>query len=127
MSLRVVDFSTPLEIVTGTTLFKVPPKNFGCVYFIHNTSSGISKLNARAHKYIFVGYSSGKKGHRCYDPMKKRMFESIDVTFTEIESYFTLSDVRSNACLVIFQDFLELVITLPSDRVSREVQVGIYN
>jgi hypothetical protein len=80
MLLRVVDFNTPLEMVTGTTSFKVPPKKFGCVYFVHNTSLDINKFDVRAHKCIFIGYSSGKKWYKCYDPVKKRMFESMDVT-----------------------------------------------
>jgi hypothetical protein len=41
MPLRVVDFSTPLEMVTWTTLYKIPSKKFGCVCFVHNTSPGI--------------------------------------------------------------------------------------
>jgi hypothetical protein len=61
MPLRVVDFSTPLEMVTWTTSFKVHSKKFGCVCFVHNTNSSISKLDVRAHKCIFVGYSVGKK------------------------------------------------------------------
>jgi hypothetical protein len=118
--LRMIDFSTPLEMVTETTSFKVPPKKFGCMCFVHNISLGISKLHARAHKCVFVGYSGGKRGYRCYDSVNKKMFESMDVTFRETESYFTLSDVQSNVCPVTFQDLLEVVVTLPSDRVSRE-------
>jgi hypothetical protein len=60
--LRVVNFSTPIEMFTGTTSFKVPPKKFGYVYFVHNTSPIISKLDAKSHKCVFVEYSSGKKG-----------------------------------------------------------------
>jgi Integrase core domain len=83
ISLRTVDFSTPFEMLTGTTSFKVPPKKFGCVCFVHNTSPGLSKFDAQSHKCVFVGYSSGKKGYKCYDPVKKRMFESLVVTFKE--------------------------------------------
>jgi transposase InsO family protein len=61
MLLRVVDFSTPLEMVTWTSSFKVPLKKFDCVCFVHNISPDISKLDVRAHKYVFVGYSSEKK------------------------------------------------------------------
>jgi transposase InsO family protein len=61
MSLRTVDFSTPFEMFTGTTSFKVPPKKFGCVCFVHNTTPGFSKLDAKSHKCVFVGHSSGKK------------------------------------------------------------------
>jgi hypothetical protein len=124
MPLRVVDFSTPLEMVTGTTSFKVSPKKFGCVCFVHNTSPSISKLDVTAHKCIFVGYSSGKKGYRCYDPMKKRMFESMDVTFRETKSYFTISNVQFNACPVTFQD-LKVVASLPLNRVSQEGEYKI--
>jgi hypothetical protein len=77
-------------MVTGTTSFKVPPKKFGCICFVHNTSPGISKLDVRAHKCIFVGYSSGKMGYKCYDPVKKKMFESMDVTFRETVLFYTL-------------------------------------
>jgi uncharacterized membrane protein YagU involved in acid resistance len=64
-----------------------------------------------------LGTRVGKK-YRCFDPVKKMMFESIDVTFRETESYFTLSDVQFNACSVTFHNIFEVVVTLPSDRVS---------
>jgi hypothetical protein len=64
MLLRIVDFSTSFEMLTGTTSFKVPHKKFGCACFVHNTSLGISKLDAKSHKCVFVGYSSGKNGIR---------------------------------------------------------------
>jgi hypothetical protein len=81
MPLRAVEFSTSIEMLTCTTSFKIPPKKFGCVCFVHNTSLSTSKLDAKSYKCVFVGYSSGKKGYKCYDPVKKRMFESLDVTF----------------------------------------------
>jgi hypothetical protein len=61
ISLRAVDFSTPIEMLTGTTSFKVPPKKFGCVCFVHNTSLSKSKLDAKSYKCVIVGYSSEKK------------------------------------------------------------------
>jgi hypothetical protein len=48
------------------------------------------------------------------------MFESLDVTFRETEFYFVLSNTQSNASSVTFQDTLEVVVTLPSDRISQE-------
>jgi hypothetical protein len=87
MSLRTVDFSTPFEMLTCTNSFKVPPKKFGYECFVHNISPGISKLDAKSHKCVFVGYSNSKKRYKCYDPVKKRIFESLDVTFRETESY----------------------------------------
>jgi len=67
MLLRTMDFSTPLEM----TSFKVPPKKFGCVCFVNNTCPDISELDAKSHKCVFIGYSSGKKDHKCYDSVKK--------------------------------------------------------
>jgi transposase InsO family protein len=45
MPLRTVDFSTPLEMLTCITSFKVSPKKFECVCFVHNISPGISKFD----------------------------------------------------------------------------------
>jgi hypothetical protein len=61
MSLGTMDFITSLEMLTGTTSFKVPPKKFGCMCFVHNTNPDISKLDVKSYKYVFVWYSSGKK------------------------------------------------------------------
>jgi hypothetical protein len=52
MPLRAVEFHTPLEILTDKNAFKVPPKTFGCVCFVHNIAPGVSKLDARAHKCL---------------------------------------------------------------------------
>jgi hypothetical protein len=73
MPLRTVDFNTPFEMLIGTTSFKVPPKKFGCVCFIHNISLEISKLDVKSHKSVFIGYSSGKKGYKYYNPMEKNI------------------------------------------------------
>jgi hypothetical protein len=88
------------------------------VCFIHNTSPGTNKLDAKSHKCVFVGYSSGKKGYKCYNPVKKMMFESLDVTFRETKPYFVPSNAQSNASPMIFQDTLEVVVNLPLDRVG---------
>jgi hypothetical protein len=45
MPLRAVEFRTPLEILIGKNAFEVPPKTFGCVCFVHNTTPGVSKLD----------------------------------------------------------------------------------
>jgi hypothetical protein len=76
---------------------------------------------------VFVGYSSGKKGYKCYDPIKKRMFESLDVTFRETKPYFVLSNAQSNGPPVTFLDTLEVVVTLPSDPVGREGEHRVLN
>jgi transposase InsO family protein len=108
MPLRAVEFHTPLEILTGKNAFKVSPKNFGCVCFVHNTTPGISKLDYRAHKCVFVGHSREKKGYRCYDPVKKMMYESMDVIFRESEPYFSSAGVPAGSSTVL-NDLLDIV------------------
>jgi hypothetical protein len=46
MLLRAVEFHTSLETLTDKNAFKVPPKTFECVCFVHNTAPGVSKLMA---------------------------------------------------------------------------------
>jgi hypothetical protein len=72
------------------------------VYFVHNTSVSTSKIDVKSYKCVFVGYSSGKKEYKCYDHVKKRMFESLNVTFRETEPYFVLSNAQSNGPSVTF-------------------------
>jgi hypothetical protein len=39
-------------------------------------------------KCVFIGYSSIQKGYKCWDPIRKKLFVSMDVTFCEFESYY---------------------------------------
>jgi len=48
----------------------------------------VGKLDPRAVKCIFVGYSSNQKGYKCWCPTERRLFVSMDVTFRESEPYY---------------------------------------
>ena len=89
MPSRVLNYKTPTECLSGTNLFTVPPKVFGCVCFVHDYRNSVGKLDPRAVRCIFVGYSSPQKGYRCWCPTEKRFFVSMDVTFREKEPYYT--------------------------------------
>jgi hypothetical protein len=39
-------------------------------------------------KCVFVGYSSTQKGYKYWDPIGKKLFVSMDVTFREFEPYY---------------------------------------
>ena len=45
---------------------------FGCVSFVHVPSGDRGKLDPRALKCVFIGYSSTQKGYKCYHPPSKK-------------------------------------------------------
>ena len=99
MPSHVLSFHTPLKQLTtnfphqklGTTL---PLKVFGCTAFVHIHSHARSKLDPRACKCVFIGYSPVQKGYKCYDPAIKRVFFSWDVTFFEGTPFFPKTSLQ---------------------------------
>ena len=87
MPLKTLDFQSPLEALKGKNEYIVPSKVFGCVCFVHTKNAG--KLDPRALKCVFIGYSPTQKGYKCYHPPSRKSFVSMDVTFREFESYFS--------------------------------------
>jgi len=75
----VLDSKTPIEVLSS---------------FVHIHSDGRSKLDPRALKCVFIGYSSTQKGYRCYHPPSRKYFVSRDVTFHEQESYFVQTHLQ---------------------------------
>lgn len=75
MPSKVLNFQTPINtfkecfpstsVSTGLTL-----KIFGCTAFVHEHKN-VGKLEPRAIKCVFVGYSPTQKGYKCFDPKKK--------------------------------------------------------
>ncbi|MCO5564735.1 hypothetical protein L7F22_018403 [Adiantum nelumboides] len=56
---------------------------FGCLAYAHIPQQLRGKLDDKAVKCIFVGYSSGSKVNRLYNPTTNKIFESRDVIFVE--------------------------------------------
>ena len=56
---------------------------FGCLAYALVLVQKCRKLNDKAVKYIFVGYSAENKGYRLYHPQTKRVLVSRDVVFVE--------------------------------------------
>ena len=88
MPSRILGMKSP-ELLLGRCDFKVPPKVFCCVCFIKEHRLVVSKLDPQAVKCIFVGYASTQKGYKCWDPIGRRLFVSMGVTFHEEEPYYT--------------------------------------
>ena len=62
---------------------ELPLHVFGCVAFIHQSQPGISKLEPRALKTAFVGYSNTQKGYKFYDKSSGRILVTLSATFDE--------------------------------------------
>lgn len=88
MPSRMLDYKTPIECLKGETSYVVPPKVFGCVCFVKDYRPSVGKLDSRALKCVFVGYSGKQKGYKCWCPSERRMFVSMDVVFRENEPYY---------------------------------------
>ena len=56
---------------------------FGCVSYVHVPDSQRRRLDAKAHRAIFVGYPPGVKGYKLYDLEKKKFIVSRNVQFFE--------------------------------------------
>jgi hypothetical protein len=86
---RVLGMRSPAELLLKQREFKVPPRVFGCVCFVHDHRPSVGKLDPQAVKCVFVGYASTQKGYKCWDPIRRRLFVSMDVTFREFEPYYS--------------------------------------
>ncbi|RVW74766.1 Retrovirus-related Pol polyprotein from transposon TNT 1-94 [Vitis vinifera] len=99
MPSRVLKFQTPCQTLlksfpTTRLISTVPPKIFGCSVFVHINQQHRSKLDPRSLKCIFLGYSSNQKGYKCYSPVTRKFYNSIDVTFFETQPYYPKNDIQ---------------------------------
>ncbi|MCO5593977.1 hypothetical protein L7F22_047996 [Adiantum nelumboides] len=80
---------------------------FGCLAYAHIPQQLRGKLDDKAVKCIFVGYSSGSKGYRLYNPATNKIFESSDVIFAETTAKSMVAfDVPHMQTQDVFEDFL---------------------
>ena len=96
---RVLDNKSPIKILKSfyphfRTSNELTPRVFGCTTFVHVHSQHRDKLDPRAIKYVFLGYSSTKKGYNCYNPSARKFYISADVTFTENKPFFPKSSLQ---------------------------------
>jgi len=72
-------------------------RTFGCVVYAKKVGPGLSKLSDRSTKMVFIGYETGTKGYRVYDPVAKKLHISRDVIFEEGRAWDWNLQGRSNA------------------------------
>ncbi|KAL6345184.1 hypothetical protein AAG906_015667 [Vitis piasezkii] len=78
-------------------------QGFGCTFVHLSATQRRDKLDPRAVKCVFLGYSQTQKGYRCYDTTAKRLFVSRDVQFVETSPIFENSNQGE-----ILSDFVPL-------------------
>ena len=76
-----IDGKTPIEVWSGQPTSDYDRLHiFGCPAYYHVTES---KLDLRAKKAVFMGFSEGVKAFRLWNPESKKIILSRDVTFDE--------------------------------------------
>ena len=85
---------TPEEKYAGTKLDLSHMKVFGCIAYVHVLDEMCTKLDPKAKKCVFIGYSLDQKGYRCYNPSTRDVRVSRDVVFDEMASWY--SEVKDN-------------------------------
>ena len=76
-----IEGKTPIEVWSGKPASDYDSLHiFGCPAYFHVTED---KLDPRAKKGVFLGFSQGVKGYRIWCPELKKVILSRDVTFDE--------------------------------------------
>ena len=102
---RVLDNKSPVEMLKSfyphfRTSNGLTPRVFGCTTFVHVHNQHRDKLDPRAIKCIFLGYSSTQKGYKCYNPSTRKFYISADVTFIENKPFFHKSSLQGEISMM---------------------------
>ena len=95
MPSQILCFATPLqkfqEFFPHSRLSAhLPLRVFGSTVFVHAHAPKQNKLDPRALKCVFLGYSSTQKGYKSYDPISQKLYVNLDVTFFKHTPYYSL-------------------------------------
>ena len=97
---RVLNYKTPLQVlakhVTLPYVLMLPPRKFGCVTYVHIPKNQRMKLDLCVVHCVFLGHGAHKKGYCCYDPVTRRLYTTMNVTFIESENFFTFQSSHSS-------------------------------
>ena len=76
---------TPQEVWTGKKHSLAHLKVFGCEAYVHVRKENKSKLEKKAKKCIYIGYTDGLKGYKIWNLETKKVVYSWDVVFRQIK------------------------------------------
>ncbi|KAM2882470.1 hypothetical protein COP2_015447 [Malus domestica] len=85
---RVLNSKSHFEVMKGRTADLTHFRIFGCTCYVHVQANHRDKLEPRAIKCVFMGYSSSQKGYKCYNPHTGKLVVSRDVRFDEHVPFF---------------------------------------
>jgi hypothetical protein len=80
---KALDNMTPFEAWHGKKPKVNHLKVFGCLAHVKVVGPNVNKLSDKSKKMIFIGYESGIKGYRLFDPTTNSLVISRDVVFEE--------------------------------------------
>ncbi|MCO5563081.1 hypothetical protein L7F22_016717 [Adiantum nelumboides] len=63
-------------------------KVFGCIAYVHVPHELRTKLDLKAEKCVFNGYSIEQKGYKCYNRVTRQVRVSRDVVFDEMATWY---------------------------------------
>lgn len=78
---------TPYEVWHGRKPQVGHLRTFGCVCHVKKIGTGLGKMSDRSSKMVLLGYETGTKGYRFFDPSTERLHVSRDVLFEEDKSW----------------------------------------
>lgn len=79
-----INFSTPSELRHKRMADYSRLKVFGCTTYLLTPKEHRTKLDPTSKKCHFLGYTSGVKGYRLWDPLARKVIVSRDVSFNEL-------------------------------------------
>ena len=112
---------TPHEVYVGKKPTLSHLQVFESIAYVHIPTEKWQKLNPSSKKCIFVGYSSKKKGYKCFNTSTRSVRVSRDVIFDELASWYKPDLAPSKPteeCWVVNSDADIRQNTLPKDNPS---------
>ncbi|CAB0016811.1 unnamed protein product, partial [Nesidiocoris tenuis] len=88
--------AVPFELWSGSKVDLSYLRVFGCVAFAHVPDAKRRKLDPKAERLMFVGYSDVSKGYRLFDPKTAGVRTSRDVVFVEDEMFFASKEASNH-------------------------------